>query len=185
MMYAVGPGMGTTAARRVRFSVVLFAAVAFASAGVARAELPAPLWTNAPKKHGPASLTLPDLADRARPAVVHVRGTVDGTDVSDSERAADGGNAGPRTSIGTGFLISKDGYLVTNEHVVRGAADLRIRLYDGRELPACVVGADAAMDIALIKIDPAAPLPVLPLGDSDAVRVGESVVAIGNPYGFN
>ncbi|HEY2899573.1 MAG TPA: trypsin-like peptidase domain-containing protein [Polyangia bacterium] len=145
---------------------------------------PATMWTSAPKKHAPV-LALPDLADRARPAVVHVRGTVDESTATDGERAADGGGSGPRTSIGTGFLISKDGYLVSNEHVVRGAADLRVRLYDGRELPACVVGADAAMDIALIKIDAPTPLPVLTLGDSDAVRVGETVVAIGNPYGFN
>jgi serine protease Do len=126
---------------------------------------------------------LADLADRARPAVVHVRGLVDDTAAAGS--AGSEGGSGPRTSIGTGFLISKDGYLVSNEHVIRGVSDLRIRLYDGRELPACVVGADTPMDIALIKIDAGGPLPVLPLGDSDAVRVGESVVAIGNPFGFN
>ncbi|HVR62905.1 MAG TPA: trypsin-like peptidase domain-containing protein [Polyangia bacterium] len=145
-----------------------------------------PLWTSAPRKRGPVP-SLPDLADRARPAVVHVRGLVEDDTPDDVDRSSEsgGGAGGPRTSIGTGFLISKDGYLVTNEHVVRGAADLRIRLYDGRELPACVVGADTVMDIALIKIAAAGPLPVLPLGDSDAVRVGESVVAIGNPYGFN
>ena len=90
-----------------------------------------------------------------------------------------------RTSIGTGFIINKDGYVVTNEHVIRGVGDLRVRLYDGRELPACVVGADAPTDIALLKIEPHGPLPVLPLGDSDAVRVGEPVIAIGNPFGFN
>jgi serine protease Do len=152
----------------------------------ASGQTPGPLWTSAPKKRGPM-LSLPDLSDRARPAVVHVRGTVDESTVAAAEgdRPSEGSSGGTRTSIGTGFLISKDGYLVTNEHVVRGASDLRIRLYDGRELPACVVGADTAMDIALIKIDAAAPLPVLPLGDSDAVRVGEGVVAIGNPYGFN
>src|SRR4029079_13587324 len=90
-----------------------------------------------------------------------------------------------RTSIGTGFIINREGYIVTNEHVVRGVADLRIRLYDGRELPACVAGADPATDIALVKIKPSGTLPVLPLGDSEAVRVGEPVIAIGKHFGFN
>jgi serine protease Do len=148
--------------------------------GVASAEHEPTLWSSPLKGKKAPPLSLADLADRARPAVVHVRGTTDGP--------ADGADAsadGSRTSIGTGFLINKDGYLVTNEHVIRAVTDLRIRLYDGRELPACVVGADAPTDIALIKIEANGPLPVLPLGDSDAVRVGETVVAIGNPYGFN
>ncbi len=68
---------------------------------------------------------------------------------------------------------------------MRGVGDLRVRLYDGRELPACVAGADPPTDIALLKIDPKRSLPSLPLGDSNAVRVGEAVIAIGNPYGFN
>ena len=145
----------------------------------ARAERDASLWTVPPRaKKGPPP-SLADLADRARPAVVHVRGTTEGPVDNDPS------TEGSRTSIGTGFLISKDGYLVTNEHVIRSVTDLRIRLYDGRELPACVVGADVPTDIALIKIDAGGPLPILPLGDSDAVRVGETVVAIGNPYGFN
>jgi serine protease Do len=140
-----------------------------------------PLWSVQPKVRKGPPLSLPDLADRARPAVVHVRGTTEEPAAADGEHPSEG----PRTSIGTGFLISKDGYLVTNEHVIRSVTDLRIRLYDGRELPACVVGADAPTDIALLKIEAGGALPVLPLGDSDAVRVGESVVAIGNPYGFN
>lgn len=146
---------------------------------VAAAEREGALWTTPPKAKRSAVMSLPDLADRARPAVVHVRGTNEGPGEGDAA------TEGARTSIGTGFLIQKDGYLVTNEHVIRGVSDLRIRLYDGRELPACVVGADAPTDIALIKVDAPGPLPILPLGDSDGVRVGETVVAIGNPYGFN
>src|SRR3954470_884136 len=164
-------------------SVCLGAIVIDAAEGAARAEHEAPLWTSPAKGKKPLPLSLADLADRARPAVVHVRGTTD-TPTTDGDTAASSADSG-RTSIGTGFLINKDGYLVTNEHVIRGVTDLRIRLYDGRELPARVVGADAPTDIALIKIDAGGPLPVLPLGDSDSVRVGESVVAIGNPYGFN
>jgi serine protease Do len=148
----------------------------------ARAEREVPLWTNQVRRKGGGGSgagNLADLADRARPAVVHVRGVV--------ESAGTQGDASEvgKTSIGTGFVIHKAGFIVTNEHVVRNVVDLRVRLYDGRELPACVVGADAATDIALLKVEPPAPLPTLPLGDSDAVRVGEPVVAIGNPFGFN
>jgi serine protease Do len=138
-----------------------------------------PLWTNAPRRRAGAAASFADLAERARAAVVHVRGEM-------SEGAAgepDGENG--KTSIGTGFIVNRDGYVLTNEHVVRGVVDLRVRLYDGRELAACVEGADAPTDIALLKVDVKGALPVLPLGDSDGVRVGEPVIAIGNPYGFN
>jgi len=149
-------------------------------ARIAAAEHEAPLWTSAPR-HKPtsSSSSFADLAERARAAVVHVRGEV--TDGASSDADADTS----RTSIGTGFIINRDGYVVTNEHVIRGVSDLRIRLYDGRELSACVAGADPATDIALVKIKAKGTLPVLPLGDSEAVRVGEPVIAIGNPFGFN
>jgi serine protease Do len=150
-------------------------------AAPARAERGAPLWTNAPRGHGAkGASSLAAMADRARPAVVHVRGTID----DEAAGETPSGEAG-RTSIGTGFLIQRSGYVVTNEHVVRNVVDLRVRLYDGRELLACVVGADMATDIALLKVDAPGPLPTLPLGDSEALRVGEPVVAIGNPFGFN
>lgn len=142
--------------------------------------------------HGAHAASLADLADRARPAVVHVRGVA--PDESAGER---GGASGPgtppaaatpdneRISIGTGFIINRDGTIVTNDHVVRNVTHLRVRLADGRELAACVLGADAATDIAVLKVEPKTALPVLPLGDSDKVRVGEQVIAIGNPFGFN
>jgi serine protease Do len=137
------------------------------------------IWTSAPRPpRGTAGLA--DLAERARAAVVHVRGEMaDGASSSESD-----GDTG-RTSIGTGFIINKDGLIVTNEHVIRGVVDLRVRLFDGRELTACVAGADVATDIALLRVHPDRALPVLALGDSAAVRVGEPVIAIGNPYGFN
>jgi serine protease Do len=144
----------------------------------------AALWTNGPRPKDGGKASLPAMADRARPAVVHVRGVV-GNPSSGGGASAEESSESGKTSIGTGFIIHKAGFVVTNEHVVRDVVDLRVRLYDGRELPACVVGADAATDIALLKVEPHSPLPVLPLGDSEAVRVGEPVVAIGNPFGFN
>jgi serine protease Do len=148
------------------------------------------LFTSQPRMRKGSNPSMAELADKARPAVVHVRGTSEEPVRSSSAPPAPGAPSdrtpdGNKTSIGTGFLIHKDGYLVTNEHVVRSVTDLRIRLYDGRELSACVVGADQPTDIALLKVSSDVPLPMLPLGDSDAVRVGEPVVAIGNPYGFN
>jgi serine protease Do len=136
-----------------------------------------PLWTEPPPSKRPPP-ALAALADRARPAVVHVRGNL----VEGHERARGGGAL---VSVGSGFLVTHGGYIVTNEHVIRGTVDIRVRLQDGREMPACVAGADAATDVALLKVTPKGPLPVLPLGDSDQVRVGDTAVAIGSPFGFS
>jgi len=86
-------------------------------------------------------------------------------------------------SVGSGFILSDDGYILTNAHVISGASVLRVRLNDKRNFSARVVGADKDADIALIKID-ATSLPVVRLGDADALEVGEWVVAIGSPFGF-
>ncbi|MGO9991420.1 MAG: trypsin-like peptidase domain-containing protein [Steroidobacteraceae bacterium] len=86
-------------------------------------------------------------------------------------------------ALGSGFLIRADGLIVTNRHVIVGARAVRIRLTDGREFPAKIVGADAVTDIALLKVE-ARNLPVLRLGSSDAVAVGDAVIAIGNPFGL-
>ena len=84
---------------------------------------------------------------------------------------------------GSGFLISKDGYILTNNHVVGGADKLEVTLSDGRKLEAKLVGTDERTDVAIIKID-GKDLPVLPMGDSDAIDVGEWVLAIGSPFGL-
>src|SRR5450755_3252906 len=85
--------------------------------------------------------------------------------------------------LGSGLVIRADGLIVTNRHVIVGARVVRIRLPDGREFPAKIVGADAVTDIALLKVD-AGNLPVLRLGSSNAVAVGDAVIAIGNPFGL-
>jgi len=93
----------------------------------------------------------------------------------------------PRTlrthSLGSGFIIREDGYVVTNNHVVDAATEVTVKLSDGREFPAKVLGRDEKTDLALLKID-AKGLPVLPFGDSDKLQVGEPVMAIGNPFGL-
>ena len=89
-----------------------------------------------------------------------------------------------RTSLGTGFIISTDGYLLTNHHVIDGADQIVVRLSDRRELDAEVVGSDPETDIALLKID-ATGLSAVKIGDSDALKPGQWVVAIGSPFGFD
>ncbi|MFC6671680.1 trypsin-like peptidase domain-containing protein [Marinobacterium aestuariivivens] len=87
-------------------------------------------------------------------------------------------------SLGSGFIISKDGYILTNHHVVSGASKVLVRLSDRRELEAELVGSDERSDIALLKID-AGDLPSVRLGSSEKLEVGEWVLAIGSPFGFD
>ncbi len=89
-----------------------------------------------------------------------------------------------KQSLGSGFIISADGYILTNDHVVDDADEILVRTNDRREFVAEVVGRDDRSDIALIKID-AHDLPVVTIGDSEALRVGEWVLAIGSPFGFD
>jgi serine protease Do len=91
----------------------------------------------------------------------------------------------PRRSsaLGSGFVISEDGFIVTNNHVIEGADEIMIEFFEGFELPATLVGTDKNTDIALLKVDSDKPLNFVPFGDSDIVRVGEWVMAMGNPLG--
>jgi len=90
----------------------------------------------------------------------------------------------PRRSTGSGFVIDPNGLIVTNAHVVESAGSIQVRLADGRRFPATVVGRDNRVDLALLKIEGAGRLTVLPLGDSNRLRVGELVLALGNPFGL-
>ncbi|MBW2575662.1 MAG: DegQ family serine endoprotease [Deltaproteobacteria bacterium] len=87
-------------------------------------------------------------------------------------------------SLGSGFIIGKNGYIVTNNHVVENADKIEVILKDEKEFDAEIVGRDANTDLALIKIKPDSDLPVLLFGDSDALKVGQWVIAIGNPFGL-
>ena len=87
-------------------------------------------------------------------------------------------------SRGSGFIFSQDGYIVTNQHVVKDAQEIRVKLNDGRELQATVVGSDERTDIALLKVD-ADHLPILKIGNAQTLEVGEWVLAIGSPFGFD
>jgi serine protease Do len=87
-------------------------------------------------------------------------------------------------SLGSGFIFDKDGHIVTNNHVVAEADNIKVILKNGKEFDAQVKGRDPNTDLALIKIEPTNDLPVLELGDSDALKVGEWILAIGNPFGL-
>ena len=89
-----------------------------------------------------------------------------------------------RRSLGSGFIIGSDGYILTNAHVIEGADEIDVRFTDKREFQAKVIGADRRTDVALIKVE-ARGLPVVKFGDPTRLKVGEWVVAIGSPFGFD
>ncbi len=89
-----------------------------------------------------------------------------------------------RKGLGSGFIIDSQGLIVTNHHVIEGADDITVKMNDGNEYSATVLGYDAKTDLALLKIDANKPLPSIAFGDSDKARVGDWVIAVGNPFGF-
>lgn len=134
-----------------------------------------------------------EVSEAVRPAVVFIR--------AERRRAARGGQLPegaippgfeeffrmpqrpqPEQGNGSGFIVSENGYILTNHHVVAGAEKVTVRLLDRREFSADVVGSDELTDVAVVKID-ATDLPTVPLADSDGVRIGEWVLAVGNPLG--
>ncbi len=90
----------------------------------------------------------------------------------------------PQTSLGSGFIIDAAGYIVTNHHVIAGADEIKVRLSDDSELEATLVGSDEKTDIAVLKVESDKPLPATTWGQSDAARIGDWVIAIGNPFGL-
>jgi serine protease Do len=146
---------------------------------------------------GPLAGSFADIAERLNPAVVNIDATTrDGSrvrrrfemPVPDSPdgfgRPPEREREGPRRGAGTGFIIDETGYILTNHHVIETADRINVRLADGRTLRAERVGSDPDTDIALIKVTSPRPLPHAPLGDSDSLRVGEWVLAIGNPLAY-
>jgi serine protease DegQ len=87
------------------------------------------------------------------------------------------------TSLGSGVIVSTDGYVLTNHHVVEGADDIQLVLQDGRQIPARIRGSDPDSDLAVLKTD-AGVLPAITFGNADTLQVGDAVLAIGNPFGF-
>lgn len=140
---------------------------------------------------------LPDftgLVDESAPAIVNISGSSTQQEKPqrqwfewfrdfDGEPEKSPHNKRPHTSLGSGFILSRDGEILTNNHVVDGAQEILVTLADHRQFKAQVLGRDVASDLALLKIEAGA-LPTLQWGDSDALKVGEWVLAIGSPFGF-
>lgn len=162
------------------------------------APLPSAAPAAVPALPGVGANSIADMVNRVGPAVVMINTTVvektSGMDpfLNDPFFRQFFGNRLPlpqeRQShgIGSGFITSADGYILTNEHVVDGAQDVEVTVagYD-KPFPAKVVGTDKELDLAILKINAPKPLPTVQLGNSDQTRVGEWVVAIGNPYGLD
>lgn len=133
-----------------------------------------------------------DVVDRCSPAVVKIETTQQVTQTMDPFFRQFFGIPDQRQrqqlqqGLGSGFIINKDGYILTNEHVVSQATEIKVYL-SGREEPltATLVGSDAELDLAVLKVNANKDLPYLEFGDSEAARVGQWVIAIGNPYGLD
>jgi serine protease Do len=154
--------------------------------------------TNSAPAAGAAAASFADVAERLNPAVVNIEATMRGT--APTRRRYDSSLPGspelyerrtpgqerevPRRGAGTGFVIDPSGYILTNHHVIADSTRISVRLTDGRTLRAERVGSDPDTDIALIKVETQRPLPSATLGDSDSLRVGEWVLAIGNPLAY-
>ncbi len=161
--------------------------------GLALGLLVAPLAAQA--RTAPESFA--DLAERLLPAVVNIATT----QIVDTKRSEEfeeffqefferRGTKPPQrerrrsTSLGSGFIIDSNGYIVTNNHVIADADEISVRLSDDTLLKAKVVGRDEKTDLALLKVETSEPLPAVPWGDSNVTRIGDWVVAIGNPFGL-
>lgn len=148
----------------------------------------APLQTNYTKNValGAENVDFTKAADEAVHTVVHVK------NVSYSKARTNslmeymygyrGGEPQAQVGTGSGVIITEDGYIVTNNHVIQNASELEVTLNNNKSYKARLVGTDSKMDIALLKVDTKAPLPYATFGDSDNVQVGEWVLAVGNPY---
>lgn len=159
-----------------------------ASSFITKAALPA-------SPDGLQRVDLTDAADKSVHAVVHIKSTEKGK-TAVIRRAPDiydfffGDGMGrqqrvqtqPRVGFGSGVILSDDGYIVTNNHVIDGADEISVTLNDNRTFPARLVGADPNTDLALVKIETDDKLPFLTVGDSDNLKIGEWVLAVGNPF---
>jgi serine protease Do len=157
-----------------------------AAVGTAGALCAAALLLGAPVAHAATSAVAMDyaaLVDMYGPAVVHVSVREKLAKPDDKATSAGKPDVVPSNSFGSGFIVSPNGYILTNAHVVSQATQLRVTLKDKRELPARIVGEDATTDVAVLKVD-AINLPTVAIGNPAAVRVGEPVAAIGSPFGF-
>ena len=164
----------------------------------AQIDTPAKFVNYSPEKAPALPFDFALAAERATPSVVHI------TSISNPSKASSGKESPrdrdpfrfffgdewpsspydqPRSGAGSGVIYSSDGYIVTNNHVVEGATEIEVTLYDNRQFMARIIGTDKKTDLAVIKID-GGNFPTLEMGDSDAAKIGEWVLAVGNPFDY-
>ena len=185
---AKAPTRGARMGTRMAATLLLGLALVFAQAIAAKAEMPE---------------SFADLAEQVSPSVVNittsttVAGATDqgprpivpeGSPLEDffrdfMDRRNDGQRPRRSSALGSGFVISEDGFIVTNNHVIDKADEIEIEFFSGKRLKAKLIGTDPKTDIALLKVESDEPLPFVQFGDSDIARVGDWVIAVGNPLG--
>src|SRR5499433_2255438 len=165
---------------RVVVAVLALAGILIGGAGpVLPDDVPADKPLAAPPELARFNDLLADLAERLKPAIVHVRVRREApTSTDDSQEPQE------RRASGSGFLIDSEGVIVTNAHVVEDVTSAQVRLFDGRRFTGKVIGRDSRVDLALLTISGATGLTALPLADSNRLRVGEFVLALGHPFGL-
>lgn len=140
----------------------------------------------AARESDPASADFSDVVARAAVSVVSIVNEHSPPDEDDDEPAHGhpGGPGGHERALGSGFVISADGIVLTSYHVIEGANEVEVGLHDGRTVTAVVIGRDAKLDVALLRLRGAGNIPPIALGSSEVLRVGEPVIAIGNAFGL-
>ena len=196
-MNRMGRFRGATSRVNILLSLVLVAFSVTACSGQSRGMSLAPAQPSQPAASAPVGLqnSYADLVTRVSPAVVTIRSTERSRPAQqfpfmDDPRFRDFFGERPQQQppqrvegVGSGVIVNADGYILTNHHVVDGALEIKVELTDNRTFTAKLVGSDPPSDLAVLKIE-ATGLPTVPVGDSDKVRVGDVVLALGNPLGI-
>lgn len=199
--------MGAVFGRRTNVVVILIAGALFFTAlgfflatGIDRPDLSSAqdLWTegSGDKDGGDSGPNFAPVAKKLRESIVSIRvdGQASSSPNSDEPQQQPPGSEDEVPELppdhpavpaeGSGFIISEEGYIITNHHVIEGGGSITVDHSDGNRYTARVIGSDPRDDIALLKVDPEGDLPVAPLGDSDNMELGDWVMAMGNPLGF-
>ena len=197
MKYCEKPILGCKQFSAIILAVVFMAALSTSGSALAKEQV---VSRESSQLLGKLSNALAEVAEVARPVVVNISTT---STISEEENPlgdmfndpffrhffGDQGNPGKTrkhksSALGSGVIVSPDGYILTNDHVVKGADEIKVILFDKREFKGKVVGTDPRTDLAVIKIN-AKDLPTIKIGDSSELKTGDIVLAVGNPFGLN
>ena len=177
-----GPGVGRGA---IVVTAVLAAALAAGGTfGIVELTVPsaAPVATNAPAKLTSTSTTVPTTSGSANQPIVQIAASASPAVVTITATGNGGSGRNSGASIGSGMIVTSDGYILTNRHVIANGGTLTVQLSDGRQFDGTVVGTDPTHDVAVVKIT-ATGLPTVTLGNSDNLQIGQLAIAIGDPLG--